>query len=214
MNCNVLLKAQSRLRVLQSAVHDIENSKTYSEFCDAWYTFLVASKNIYTVLGNGAKATQESRQWFGAKNKERKQDPLLRYVIEARNDDEHGIEFSTEYAPPELALGVKKPGSSSHMVDEFGNTFHNCLGTFWTFQGTMPAKIPEIRSLDGKPVYSEYRPATAKLRRVHDRSGNPYDPPKTHLGKNLPDGSPLTVAKLMGEYLAKLIAEAEGFHKP
>src|SRR3546814_16981731 len=80
MNPKALHKAQLRLRVASKTAADLKDCKTYGEFSDAWYIFMHAAKGIYTMLEQGSKPTPQGRQWFGGKNKERKDDPLLRSV--------------------------------------------------------------------------------------------------------------------------------------
>src|SRR3546814_508027 len=213
MNPKALHKAQLRLRVASKTAADLKDCKTYGDFSDAWYIVLHAAKGIYTMLEQGSKPTPQGRQWFGGKNQERKDDPLLRYVTEARNDDEHGIEPITEYAPATLALGVKTPTSSGKMIDEYGNVFMNC-GTAYRVTGASgPVKVPQLRSLDGKPIENRFTPPTARLINVRDRAGRVYTPPRSHLGVSI-EPTPPIVADLMVKYLTGLLAEAWGFCKP
>jgi len=213
MNPKALHKAHHRLTAAKNAIAEVESCTNYDEFCVQWSNFLHAAKGIYTVLEQGAKATPQSRQWFGKKNRERLTDPLLRYVCEARNDDEHGIEPVSRYVPPELKLGVGRQGYSNTVVDDRGNTFVNC-GAALSFSGKIPDELPTLRALDGKPILNEFIPPHAKLVRVHDRSKTPYDPPTSHVGQPVPDSSPLAIGKLANEYLSKLLDEAQTLASP
>src|SRR3546814_20065635 len=123
MNPKALHKAQLRLRVASKTAADLKDCKTYGDFSDAWYILLHAAKGIYTMLEQGSKPTPQGRHWFGGKNQERKADPLLSYVNENSNDDEHGIEPITEYAPATLALGLKPPTSSGKLIVEYETVF-------------------------------------------------------------------------------------------
>lgn len=117
MEVKALKKAQSRLRVASLSAAALDNTAGYDDFTDQWYIFLHAAKGIYTVLEQGAKSSPQARQWFGKKNQERKDDPLLRFVCEARNDDEHGIEQGFEVRPQSLSLGVGEAGASRVLRD-------------------------------------------------------------------------------------------------
>lgn len=215
MEFKALDKAKRRYRVASSSFAAMQISDNHRELADHWYIFLHAAKGIYTTLEQGAKATPQARQWFGEMTKVRKNDPLLRYVSEARNDDEHGIEENTELRKSALKIGVATPGSSRAMIDQFGNTFINC-GTAYYIEGGNPNQenLPVVQSLDGKPVYSIFQPERIILKPVHDRGRNQYNPPTTHMGKKLETGGPVEVAELTLNYLEKLIAQAEGFRKP
>ena len=213
MNPKSIVKARSRLRVSQRQVDAMSNCRTYEDFSDLWSVFLHAAKGIYTSLELRSKSNAYSRQWFGGKNRVRKSDQLLRYITEARNDDEHGIEPITEYVPAVAVLGIGDGGGSRHVVDEYGNTFINC-GAAYRFEGFIdPSSLPRLKSLDGKPVINRVDPAYVRLTPVRDRSGIAYPPPTTHLGEDLPDRMPATVARLAVRYLEGLVAEAESMSK-
>ena len=213
MDEKALNKVQLRLRVAQNAVSSFANCETYEAFREAWYVFLHAAKGIYTTLEQGAKKTPQARQWYGAKDRFRKNDELLRYITEARNDDEHGIEESTQYVDQETRLGVLAPGHSNEVTFGDGNIITGC-GTAVLIVGPPPSDMPQLHALDGKPVLNINTPAHARLVNVHDRSGNPYRPPSAHLGAPLIDVSPSAVANLMITYLETLVSEAAGFRKP
>ena len=192
MELKALNKVHSRLRVAKKAVDELETCTNFDAFNDIWYVFLVSAKNIYTVLKQGAKITPQCRQWFGARNQERLSDPLLRYITEARNDDEHGLE---------------------PMVDQYGNTYIG-NGTAVKIIGTNNAFAPKLRALDKKPIAIEEVAAHIKLIPVRDRSKSTFDPPSSHLGQPVVDQSPLNVARLMLAYLIGLVKGAEGFRTP
>ena len=193
MNPLAISKAQVRVRIAQKAVGDLEACRDYETFTQIWFTFLNASKSVYTVLEQGAKASARSRQWFGAKAEERRRDPLLQYVYQARNNEEHGLLSSSEHVPGSLAIGVNKPGFSAQIRFD-----------------TDASKGLVATSLDGKPVLIEQTLPHVKLIRVHGRDAarEIYDPPEMHGGLKIADTSPLGVAKLMVTYLAAMVSEA------
>lgn len=216
MELKALEKAQRRLRVAQESAAALPDAENHRDFADKWYVFLHAAKGIYTTLEQGAKSTPQARQWFGKVNQIRKDDELLRYISEARNDDEHGIEEQTQAIPGASVLGISRPGENRVLRDQFGNTFFNIDGAAWEVgDGAMPlSKMPRITALDGKPVINAYRPARIVLKPVMDRSYRQYDPPRSHMGKDLQSDTALEVAELAIRYLSGLVVEAEGFCKP
>ncbi|MEQ1883291.1 MAG: hypothetical protein ABL878_20240, partial [Burkholderiales bacterium] len=96
MDGKALTKARRRLNVARTAAAALDQAPDFDAFSEQWYVFLHAAKGVYTTLEQGAKTSAQSRQWFAGKNAARKNDSLLRYVSEARNDDEHGIEEPIE----------------------------------------------------------------------------------------------------------------------
>lgn len=197
MNPNALAKARGRLRVAKQQLEAAEKAPSYEAFKDAWYLFLVAAKNVYTTLEQGSKASARSRQWFGGKKADRKADPLLQYLFQARDDDEHGLSDVTNLQPGHLTIGRAAPGYSNDM------TIHNLH-----VDGEGKVHIGGITAHDNLPVLVEQMPGRAVLSPVIGRGNNTYDPPLEHLGKPLADSAPITVGKLCLVYLEALVTEA------
>lgn len=193
-DAKAITKAKSRLRVAGKALSELYLCKEYQEFSETWYTFLGAAKSVYTVLEQGAKASAQSRQWFGGVKQFRKDDELLQYLFEARNDEEHGLECSTEHVPGSLAIGVAKPGFSNKIV---------LNGTFG------PGGKINVTSMEGKPVLIKQTLPHARLIAVNTRGGRTYDPPTSHRGQPVSDRSPANVAALGLVYLTELVGDAE-----
>ena len=72
---------------------------------EAWSNFLTMANRAYTKLEQGAKDNGKHRAWFGRQKHERRQDPSLRYIKNARDADEHGLERITERASG--GIGIK-----------------------------------------------------------------------------------------------------------
>lgn len=206
-------KGNSRLRVAKRAVFDLKTSRTFSDFSDNWYVVLTSSKNVYTVLEQGAKASPQSRQWFGAKKETRKGDPLLQYLFEARNADEHGLGSAVQLEPARLQIGVAGEGFSNSMRLDggpFSNVVISGCRTAVSFEGGSPPSDLRVTPLDGRPVRVLRTPATTVLIPIAARGDRILNPPTHHLGIELQDTSPIAVAELNITYLEGLIAEAAG----
>lgn len=213
MDKSAVEKAKSRLRVAQKALAELKASTAFDDFSDCWYVVLTASKNIYTVLEQGAKISPQSRQWFGAKKQERKDDPLLQYMFEARNDDEHGLGSAIALMPERHEIGVADEGFSNTMRMDggpFSNVVFHGFKTAVTYERAAPPANLKVTSLDGKPVKIVRTPATTILKPVEARGDRVLNPPTHHLGKTISDKSPIAVAELNIAYLASLLSEAAG----
>ena len=193
MDSRAIQQAQTRLRTCQETLDGLRQSKSYQDFSGHWYVFLVAWKNIYVLLEQGAKASAQSRQWFGAKKAERRNDELLQYLFEARNSDEHGLEETTEFRPGHLHIGVMGAGLSNAIRLD---------GTFG------PGQTMRVTSLDGLPIGVEQKPSRIVLAVVYARGNRTLLPPTKHKGVLLPDQEPLTVAALAPTYVENLVSEA------
>lgn len=212
MNRAALEKAKSRLRVAQKALAELKSSRTYSDFSDSWYVVLTSSKNVYTVLEQGAKSSPQSMQWFGDKKRVRRSDPLLQYMFEARNDDEHGLGSAVRLKLELHEIGVAGDGySNSVRLDggPFSNVVVHGCGTAVAFEGSPPPPDLKVTPLDGKPIRVRRTPANTVLIDVLARGDRTYAPPTHHLGQPLQDGSPIAVAALNIAYLERLLGEAE-----
>lgn len=194
MDAKAISKAESRLRSAEGAVERMKSALDLRHFEDHWYEFLVASKNVWTVLKVGARVKAQSSQWFGGKEAERRRDPLLQYLYQARNDDEHGLRSSVEVVPGFLGVGKNAPGYSQAI----------------RLDGTIgPGGTLRVTSMDGKPILTEVAPARAYLVPVHDRDEKTvYQPPCEHLSRPLTDTSPVAVAEVGLTYLRNLVAGA------
>lgn len=198
MDRKAINKAASRLDTAKQLLLELRACKAYPEFCSKWYLFLVSAKNVYTTLEKGARANAKTKQWwFAEKKAERKDDPLLQYMFQARDDDEHGLEPVTEHVRGSLAIGVAAPGYSSHI--RFDGLVIDSQGRF------NPAAV---RSGDGLPVRVEITPEHVRLIAVTGRGDIKYQPPTEHMGKPIGDASPAGVATLTLAYLSRLLDEA------
>jgi hypothetical protein len=199
MNRLALEKAKSRLRLAARAVNDLETiGANPIAFEDHWTDFLIHWKGTYSKVQQAAKDTPQELQWFGGVNRERKQDPLLRWLFEARNDEEHGLVSSAVNLPHRVtfrphndavahALRVN-PDGSIRALDENGN---------------------EIAADYGHP-----QPPESKLNEVTEYDGKrKVAPPTAHQGQSI-EPKPLIAAKLGLCWLESLVATAEALQNP
>ncbi len=192
MKAEAITKARSRLTRAKEAIAVLHTPEGQDRFEADWTDFLLASNTVYTVLEQGAKATPQSRQWFGRKKLERRRDPLLQYLHQARNADEHGLEATYDCTNQTLDV---------------------------TFPPGHAPKTTTIKLDDGTEITADV-PANSEgmlieVRLFHlvtvrdSRYGTAYDPPAEHLGLPLEHGTnPLFVADLALDYLDALIDEA------
>src|SRR5690554_4837888 len=89
-------KARARLSRASESLSLIEASDSYESFQSAWTDLLIHLNSVYSILEQGSRGNGKSEAWFGRKKNERRTDPLLQYVHQARNSDEHGIEPITK----------------------------------------------------------------------------------------------------------------------
>jgi hypothetical protein len=195
MDSQAVEQAKGRLQRADKALYALKTATNYDEAEEAWSDFLLAAATIYSKLEQGSKSNGTSSGWFGRKKKERKDDPLLRFLHHARNSDEHGIERVAERGGNPRDLGGKPL-----MFNEYREH---------VIQDIRDPKTGEIK-LQNIPAIL-HGPSLTMIR-VHDRRFGDYcDPPTEHMGKTieLEDNSLIGVAALGLAHLSNLVAEAE-----
>ena len=185
MKTEAITQARQKLEKAREALNRLEATEDAVAVEEAWIDFLIPASSVYQKLRAGVQADPKSRQWMGEKNVERTADPLLSYVQQARNADEHGIERVTKASNSHVTLA---PGSWA--------TFRKGPQNSWDIVAMSPGAITE--PLD-----------RAALAPVTDRTGKTDAPPLSHLGQPVTDVSPRAVAKLALAYLEQLVADAE-----
>ena len=193
MRLVAVAKARMRLEVASEAIRALEVAEGHEVFGKAWMTFLLAANGVHSSLEQGAKSNPQSRQWFGQKKNERRRDPLLQYLHQARNADEHGLEPIIEHVGGRVKIGDGIHGGGVRRVS-FDSQGYATVVKDPTYPNT------HIEVVQPHPILST----------VYDaRYGNRYAPPREHLNQPLRDLSPIGLAVLSVEYISGLIQEAE-----
>lgn len=192
-----LNKPRNRLRRSADTVTAMAVTRNYKEFEDLWERFLTDCNAFFDLLHVVTKSNQRARAWYGEKHRQRRNDPLLKYLWEARNSNEHSVADTTELVPSSYMIGIPGPGRSSSI----------------SISGTIggPNENFTITSLDGLPVHSIIQPSYAALLPVTARDKTIYPPPTSHLGNKLSDTTPRNVARLAVVYMDGTLAEAAAF---
>jgi hypothetical protein len=187
-----------KLEKAQSALQRLEHAKNLKETEAAWSDLLMAAASIYSKLEQASKLTGKTTAWYGRVKHERKTDTLLSYIHHARNADEHGLEDITKVASRQAVLRFHEPFDPDKLE---GVQLHI---------GTDSTGAPDIRVSDGAPISVEhYKQPTVILVEVKDhRYNDSFEPPSTHLGKQLDDTLPLAIGRLAVIYLVGLIDDA------
>lgn len=183
-------KACKRLAKASMCLESIEASRSFDEFESAWTDLLIALDDIHTILQQGAKTSPQSRQWYGGKKTERRKDPLLSYLHQARNADKHGIEPIASHKP-----GGVKISKGARPTFILKTAVNHGKASF------------ELHPIEGPGM--EIIPPSAELIPVRfDRFGDVFEPPTKHLGSILPDVSPLAIARIGFKYHETLVQAA------
>lgn len=189
-----LRKPLNRLRRAAKAATSLAVTRSYREFEDLWEQFLNDSNAFFDQMHVITKPNARTSSWYGAKHAERRRDPLLKYIWEARNSNEHSVADVTHFVQGNRLIGIPGPGQS------------NAISISGIIGG--PDENFRVTPLDGLPVHSIIEPSHAVLLPVKSRDGRIYEPPQSHLSVQLQDVSPGSVASLAVAYMERLIVEA------
>lgn len=185
MEKRAIEKAIGKFVIARKAHETICQSQDLREINLAWTDFILACGVIFSALEKGAKSNPKSTFWYGTKKHIRKTDPLLSYIRDARNAEEHGIDQITKVAAKSIVL--KHQGSAVTLRSD---------GKNWN-----------VERVSGPPF--EWQEPKLVLQTVYDdRFNQKSDPPKSHLGIDLGDQEPKTVSALALTYVESLIREA------
>jgi hypothetical protein len=190
-------KAGIRLHAMRRALGDLAAQSTPLEFSSDWYVFVTAANGVYEVLKKGVEHDGGSSAWVEENVKVAcEADPLLKYMFEARNDDEHGLAKSVKHM--QTFAGVFVPQGHGDGVVEFDMRVRE--------DGT--AEIRNVVSTFKDVAPTQVEKYEMVLAPVTSRRGQVYDPPTVHRGAPLEDKSPLAVARLTYSHLEGLVSRA------
>ncbi len=184
-----LQKANKRLAAARSAFARVRESKSFDEFEHAWTDFLLATNAIWEILKATCRGHPTNEPWFGIQLNKQRKDPLLQYMHQARNSDEHGLEPVTAMRGGSLEIkGNNIVIEGLHMS---GRTI-----TIQKMQGVKPGDVT-VR-----------QPHVALVTVRNSKFGDTFDPPQEHLGQKIENPTPLTVGALFLTFMEGLVEEA------
>ena len=183
--------ARKELRRAQDALSVLGTARDVNSLEASWVNVLRYLERFWNKANAEMKRHPKWQGWpeRGHIERERKKDPLLSYVHNARGAEEHGI---AEIADKKLgSLGINPA---------FGNSLY--IEKLTIRQG----QISELQS--PQPIRIDVTPATFTLRPVENR-GAIYPVPSTHAGKALAGVDPLSIATAAVTYYANVLSRIE-----
>ena len=195
-------KAATHLEAAKRAIRGMETATSFAAFEEHWSRFLEESHRVFSKLEKGAKGVGPSNGWFGRKKGQRRTDELLKYVHQARNSDEHGIE------------DIVRREADSFSVDavSHGGEMTFSVEAKLADDGSIMMRNPTVQG--ATPTAIRFENARVSLIPVHnDQFNDTFHPPTSYLGKPLPNRGPISVAKCAIEYMDEMLAEAAPYAK-
>lgn len=192
MKAIAIEKSRERLRRGTLAIEGMEKANSATQFAECWEALLVALKAIGEILRTGAKGHDQSEIFLKNRWAELSTDPLMRYLHEARNVEEHGLEPTAKFETSSLSIGG--PGEAVRIDGMIG-----------------PGGSLRVTPLGESKVTITYRPSETTLLPVMDRSGQLWPVPETHLSKPVSDQSPISISRLGLAVFTELVTDAAKF---
>jgi hypothetical protein len=184
-----IVQSRERLATAKQALGMMKfQSPGLTTFDQHWAQFLSSFNTIFSKLEQGAKKSGRSNAWFGRLKNLRRNDPLLRYLHHARNQENHGLNNGTSHLPFDL---VGLDGNQAKVSRDTSGRLR-------------------VDATVGDKVNLKIVPPRVGLISVRD-SNVDYDPPREHLGRPLAELNPVAVAEAAILFIENTINDAEGF---
>jgi hypothetical protein len=157
---------------------------------DAWEDFLNSAGRFYTKMRAAAVGKPKLWAWFTSKLDERRDDPFLQYMHQARNADVHRLEESVVLHG---RVGFRAVGGS---IAFFGGSIDSETGINFDWKPLTPGARMENFIEDARLLLTDVT-----------NSGRTYAVPKTHLGNDLGELTIFDATQLMVAYLDSMLSD-------
>lgn len=166
-------------------------ASTPEELEEKWQRFLGHLERVWNKCQNHFGKSPRWNGWKARYEMQRRTDPLLSYLVNARGAHEHTVADITEKKSGSIGLGAG-PGGSVHIK-------HLQIGTSGELRGEWDGDLavtftPE--RVDATPVVNR---------------GRTYEVPTSHLGDKLLETSLPSLGRVGFGYYQSLVADAEAF---
>jgi len=188
--------AQEKLGEAQAGVNHMKEAKDRVSYESGWIRFVESLEESWSSFYDEGKNRFSSFQpWAGAKDKQRKSDPLTSYLIQSRHQSQHGniyieweqgkIHIAPDYYGHIRDLKISSDGSFEVEANPLGST-HNSV---------------TLKHESGNPLLPVIE---------NKREKKIFDVPNAHLGKEIKNGNPVILAQMAMEYYKSIYQEALG----
>jgi hypothetical protein len=141
-------RAVEEYEALVRAIGHLEAARSSKEARQSWQSVLSHFQRLYNKLMAAAKGNAAASRWIEDRTRERRSEPLLQYLHQARHVDEHGI---GEVAEDDATWSLMPAGTTMHVERlEFGpdsNGELKVLALDATHEDGRAVKVEEIFSM-------------------------------------------------------------------
>ncbi|EAU56074.1 hypothetical protein [Mariprofundus ferrooxydans] len=186
--------AFEKLVEAKAGIQQMDSASDRVAFEAGWIRFVDSLEEFWTSFFDEGKEKFSSFQpWAGKFRKERKDDPLLQYLIQARHQSQHG-RIPLKWQEGAIAIA---PGYFGHIRNM--KIFQD--GSFEVETNPLGKAHNQVKLVHepGKPLLPVIENKKHKQR---------FDPPSSHLGQPIGNTSPIYVASLGLKYYETVLRSA------
>lgn len=186
--------AVEKLEEVEIGVLQMQNAGDRIQYESGWAHFVDSLEEFWSrFFDEGKRQFPNFQPWAGGIVSERKRDPLLQYLKQARHQSQHG-KIALDWEEGSLQIA---PGFSGHL---------RSLKIYSDESYEMDATPLHTSSPEATVVHS---PGNAKLPTIENKKfGQKFSPPSEHKGAKLVSSSPVEVAKLALHYYRHVLENA------
>lgn len=184
-----LVQSRRHLENARHAVARMRAAASFDAYEAAWRQFLQEMNKVWKKVELECKKNTKFNGWRAKYVVLRTTDPLLCYVLHARNSDEHTLTEITKRVPGSIAISAPPETGVLH------------IRSLTMYAGG-------AIEYDGSPAVFKVTHPSVQLECVFDR-GIWYEVPDSHLGENLNETAPLSIAERAVTFYADYVGAAE-----
>lgn len=206
MKQSSLVQARNRFKAAQNEAAAMSKARYFSELRQSWSAFLMAANGVIEKLERGVKESDSIREWSSRSASERQNDPLLRYIREARNEEYHGLNASIASSYRMNVLPQKYVHLNAVPLSNGDTKFFSAPHIGFDTEGNPKFDhSPELVKEIFVPLSGDLSPVIKSGRKVQT-----FEVPSTHLGSEIVDRTAFGLSSLMLAYLSSTLSQFDG----
>ena len=186
--------ASEKLQEAEDGITQMQNARDRISYEAGWVKFIDSLEVFWSRFNDeGEETSTDFKQWTDELNPSRKKDDLLRYLIQARHQNQHG-RIALQWGEPSLLIA---PNFNGHI-----------RGFELVKDGTYEMDSTPLHASQPEATIA-YNPGDALLPVVNNKlHKQTFNPPTHHNNKPIQDSCPLGVAQIGLDYYKNILALA------
>ncbi|MEE8056998.1 MAG: hypothetical protein V3T17_04085 [Pseudomonadales bacterium] len=186
--------AHEKLKEAGTGIEHMKVAPDRISYESGWIKFIDSIEEAWTsFFDEGKNQFPNFQPWAGAKDKQRKSDQLLAYLVQSRHQSQHG-NVAVEWEPGKIQVAPNFYGEINDLKIYSDGSFEVEANPSGDSHNTVT-----LKHIPGDPTLPTIQ---------NKREKEEYLPPKEHLGKKIYDCSPLAVANIAIDYYRATFQEA------